>query len=54
MKTVHNGLEINKEDWDTFVKLANQAFDKFKVSERERKEALAALGGTKKDIIEKK
>jgi len=54
MKTSYNGLGINEEDWDTFVKLANQTFDKFKVPERERKEVLAALGGTKKDIVEKK
>lgn len=54
MKIVHNGLGISEGDWGAFVKLANQAFDKFKVPERERKEVLAALGGTKKDIVEKK
>jgi hemoglobin len=48
MKTSHNGLGINEEDWDTFVKLANQTFDKFKVPERERKEVLAALGARRK------
>lgn len=54
MKTSHQGLGINEEDWDIFVKLANETFDKFKVPQKERTEVLTAVGGTKKDIVENK
>ncbi|HJQ25071.1 MAG TPA: group 1 truncated hemoglobin [Blastocatellia bacterium] len=53
MKTVHKGLGITEEDWDTAVKLLLNTLNKFKVKEAEQKELAAALSGLKADIVEK-
>jgi hemoglobin len=54
MKTSHKGLGISEEDWKESVKLLVETLDKFKVPEKEKNEVLAAVGGLKKDIVEKK
>lgn len=53
MKTVHTGLEITEEEWDASVLHLKATLDKFKVPEREKAEVLSAVGGLKKDIVEK-
>lgn len=54
MKLAHAGLEITEEEWDVSVDLLKETLKKFKVPEREMKEVLNAIGGLKKDIVEKK
>lgn len=54
MKTAHTGLGIDEEDWKEGVKLLTETLDKFKVPEKEKGEVLGAVGGLKKDIVEKK
>jgi hemoglobin len=53
MKTSHTGLEITEEEWDISVKHLVATLDKFKVPEKEKSEVLTAVGGLKKDIVEK-
>lgn len=53
MKTVHTGLEITEEEWDISVKHLTDTLNKFKVPEKEKMEVLTAVGGLKKDIVEK-
>jgi hemoglobin len=53
MKTSHAGLGITERDWDVSVRHLTGTFDKFAVPAKEREEVLAALGGLKKDIVEK-
>jgi hemoglobin len=52
MKTVHKGLRITEDDWNTAVKHLVNTMTKFKVKEREQKEVAAALSGLKADIVE--
>lgn len=51
MKTVHTGLKITEQDWETSVKHLNATFDKFKVPQKERGEVLQAISGLKPDIV---
>ena len=53
MKTSHAGLGITEKDWDVMLKDLNATLDKFNVPAREREEVLAAVGGVKKDMVEK-
>lgn len=53
MKTVHTGLEITEEEWNISVKHLTDTLNKFKVPEKEKMEVLTAVGGLKKDIVEK-
>lgn len=53
MKTVHTGLEITEEEWDISAEHLKATLDKFKVPEKEKTEVLSAVGGLKKDIVEK-
>jgi hemoglobin len=53
MKTSHAGLGISEDDWDITVKHLKETLNKFKVPEKEQSEVLAAVGSTKKDIVEK-
>jgi len=53
MKTVHTGLGITEADWKEGVDALVATLDKFKVPEKEKSEVLAAVGGLKKDIVEK-
>jgi hemoglobin len=54
MKTSHKGLGIDEEDWKEGVDALNATLEKFKVPEKEKAEVVAAIGGLKKDIVEKK
>ena len=53
MKTVHTGLGITEKDWDVSVKDLVATLDKFNVPAKEKDEVLGAVGGLKKDIVEK-
>lgn len=53
MKTVHTGLGITETDWKESVIALVATLDKFKVPDAEKQEVLAAVGGLKKDIVEK-
>ena len=53
MKTAHKGLGITSADWDSSVKDLTMTLDKFKVPAQEKGEVLSAIGGLKKDIVEK-
>jgi hemoglobin len=53
MKTTHKGLGITESDWNVAVGHLTATLDKFKVPAQEKSEVLGALGGLKKDIVEK-
>lgn len=53
MKTSHAGLGITEKDWDVAVKDLVATLDKFTVPAKEKGEVLGAVGGLKKDIVEK-
>lgn len=53
MKTSHAGLGITEKDWNASVKLLVATLDKFSVPPKEKDEVLGAVGGLKKDIVEK-
>jgi len=53
MKTAHAGLGITDKDWDGSVKLLVATLDKFSVPAKEKEEVLGAIGGLKKDIVDK-
>lgn len=53
MKTAHAGLGITAKDWDASVILLVATLDKFSVPAKEKDEVLVAVGGLKKDIVEK-
>ncbi|HXX84826.1 MAG TPA: group 1 truncated hemoglobin [Casimicrobiaceae bacterium] len=53
MKTAHGGLGITEKDWDVSVKDLIATLDKFNVPAKEKDEVLSAIGGLKKDIVEK-
>jgi hemoglobin len=53
MKTVHTGIGISGEEWDMSVAHLTATLDKFKVPMKEKGEVLTAVGGLKKDIVEK-
>jgi hemoglobin len=53
MKTAHAGLGITNQDWDASVKLLVATLDKFNDPTREKDEVLGAIGGLKKDIVDK-
>ena len=53
MKTVHTGLGITEEHWNTSVKHLVATLDEFKVPQKEKDELLAIASSLKKDIVEK-
>ena len=53
MKTSHAGLGITEKDWDGSVKHLIATLDKFNVPAKEKDEVLTAVGGLKKDIVDK-
>jgi len=53
MKTSHAGLGITEKDWDASVRHLVAALDKFNVPAKEKDDVLGAIGGLKKDIVEK-
>ncbi|MER3523926.1 MAG: group 1 truncated hemoglobin [Ignavibacteria bacterium] len=54
MKTAHKGMGVTEDDFNALVGDLVKALDKFKVGEKEKGQLLAALGGMKDDIVEKK
>lgn len=53
MKTTHAGIGISEAEWDASVVHLTATLDKFKVPAKEKGEVLTAIGGLKKDIVEK-
>lgn len=53
MKTTHAGLAIAEADWNKSVQHLVATLDRFKVPQKEKDDVLAAVGGLKKDIVEK-
>jgi hemoglobin len=52
MKTSHRGMRISEADWQAFLGHLRATLDAFSVPERERREVLAFIDGTKADIVE--
>ena len=53
MKTSHAGLGISEKDWDASVRHLVASLDKFNVPAKEKDDVLGAVGGLKKDVVEK-
>jgi hemoglobin len=53
MKSSHAGLGITEADWNASVKDLVATLDKFNVPAKEKDDVLAAVGGLKKDIVDK-
>jgi hemoglobin len=53
MKVSHEGLGINKAEWDASLAAFAATLAKLKVPEQEQKELAAILGSLEKDIVEK-
>ena len=53
MKSSHAGLGITERDWDASVRHLVATLDKFNVPAKEKDDVLGAVGGLKKDIVEK-
>jgi hemoglobin len=51
MKAAHAGMKITDAEWNATVENLVKALDQAKMSEKERKELLAALGPMKADIV---
>ena len=52
MKPSHQGLAITQAEWDASMVMLKNALNRFKVGEPERKEFLAIIENTRKDIVE--
>ncbi len=52
MKLSHAGMGISGSDWAAFVRHLASALETFNVAEKERRELLALVAGTKADIVE--
>ena len=53
MKSSHAGLGISEKDWDASVRHLVASLEKFNVPAKEKDDVLGAVGGLKKDIVEK-
>jgi hemoglobin len=51
MKEAHQHLNITEKEWKAMSADFKKALDKYKVPEREQKELIAIVEGTKKDIV---
>jgi hemoglobin len=51
MKEAHQHLNITEKEWKAMLADFKKALDKYKVPEREQKELIAIVEGTKKDIV---
>ena len=51
MKTVHKGMKVTDAEWNATVENLAKAMDQAKLSEREKKDLLAAVGPMKGDIV---
>lgn len=52
MKTSHEGLNINEQEWQANMRYASAALDKFRISPKEQHEFLALFEQYKNDIVE--
>ena len=53
MKNAHKNMGVTEGEFNAVVEDLVKTLDEFKVPEKEKNELLAALGPTKKDIVEK-
>lgn len=53
MKTSHEGLGITDAEWESMMLKLNATLDKFEIGETEKKEFIAVIEKTRKDIVEK-
>jgi hemoglobin len=53
MKNTHKNMGVTESEFNAVVEDLVKTLDEFKVPEKEKNELLAALGPTKKDIVEK-
>jgi hemoglobin len=51
MKEAHQHLNITEKEWKAMLADFKKSLDKYKVPEREQKELIAIVEGTKKDIV---
>jgi hemoglobin len=51
MKESHQHLNITEKEWKAMLADFKKALDKYKVPDREQKELVAIVEGTKKDIV---
>jgi hemoglobin len=51
MKSAHAGMGVRNSHFNALVQDVGKALNKFKVPKREQKELVAALAGTRKDIV---
>jgi len=51
MKEAHQHLNITEKEWKAMLADFKKALDKYKVPEREQKELIAIVEGTRKDIV---
>ncbi len=51
MKEAHQHLNINEKEWKAMLDDFKKTLEKYKVPEREQKELIAIVEGTKKDIV---
>jgi hemoglobin len=52
MKSVHRGMKITDAEFNALAADLTASLNKFKVPAKEQKELLAAVEGTRKDIVE--
>lgn len=52
MKTSHEGLNINEQEWQANMRYASAALDKFRIPPKEQREFLALFEQYKNDIVE--
>lgn len=53
MKTSHEGLGITDAEWESMMQKLNATLDKFEIGETEKKEFIAVIEKTRKDIVAK-
>ena len=53
MKQSHVGMRISESDWRIFIKHLEVTLDHFKLAPKERKDVIAFMQSTKKDMVEK-
>ena len=52
MVTTHRGMRISESDWVVFLNHVKATLEKFAVPAKERREVLAFVESTKRDIVE--
>ena len=52
MRTVHKGMAITEEDWNTTLGLLQSSLDRYHVASREQEELKAIIATTKAAIVE--